>query len=933
MGKNNHISTSACSTQGHIIQALLYVVSYALSLMLPAAAANQILLEHQDKPPFTHDFSDSLLERGTELVISGINTSDEPEILVVRIDNSESSDYYSRSNREFTVAPGTFTLTMPLTSLKTSGNEPLAQPYDDMRIFAAAFWSDIKLNRVLISTNNSVPKNTLALDFGSLASTVFPGFEPIQKDHPYIEGNVTERVRTSGDPLIHDGISGIEQLQIPWPDGEWKISLWAQDQGEWEYLPHYLDRNIRVNGVKISEQSSTATQWINDVYLAGRKQEAVIDGDLWSLVGERRSGFISGNFTVTDGLISLAFEGDFDGKYLSGLVVEPIEGTFGRSVQTKRRERFLNTWPIIAESYKISDSLVVKDVSRQVKASDDVYLTPGNTILNLEFEITSPTDDVAPVFAVSRPRNESGDTLFISERYGHWRFERPSPNGSSLVLNDSYLRADMETLRLSSQLPRRVYVQVHVPKGTKPGDYQGKVQLFSQGRLQVLDYQLKVLPFDLPTLQKPVGLYLEPAPYYHWFNHLAVYREKATACDLTLLSAHGFSTVAPSLVTPVDKEAQTLFIKQLQQLKQFGFTQSLLAYSPLKRLLQQQTPSEAEGSLVALKKQMKQQGFSNLYWSVFDEPLPDKHPQIKRWFELLNKPAMQMKTAGHMNNENQEALAEHTDLLLINHGINVSADTIDHLQEGRNVWLYNMPYPRLAAGFYLWRSGADGYLQWHGRMPTADPFDPTDGREDDVIYLYPSVEHCPKSPDIHRRFLDLHEATLDLRWLQWLEQEAKSSKAAAQFLQRIEERVDVDWKGAQEYISDDDLLTLRTMMTEFALSAIGSVVDNPESVTAEHLSTANSSKQIIKDTVAETTTQAFYVHAGRYKDKSQASSAIEKIDQLGFQSFNKTIVVEGQTYHHVMIGSKLSLNDVNRILHKLGRQLPIQIHFLQTPSL
>ena len=67
------------------------------------------------------------------------------------------------------------------------------------------------------------------------------------------------------------------------------------------------------------------------------------------------------------------------------------------------------------------------------------------------------------------------------------------------------------------------------------------------------------------------------------------------------------------------------------------------------------------------------------------------------------------------------------------------------------------------AGFNLWRSGAKGYLQWHARMPTADPFDPSDGREDDVQFLLPHIVPCPEIQDVDRGLFELAEGIVDLR--------------------------------------------------------------------------------------------------------------------------------------------------------------------------
>jgi len=770
----------------------------------PAIAQDdQPLLSEPDAPPFIHSFEQGTFGNGAELIISGNNGSDQQQILIVRIDNDNSTNYRTRANQEFTLAPGPFQLIVPLSGLKTSAGKPLTQPYSRLFVFAAERWAGVELEQIRLSFANQLPEDTLALDFGSKSSAAFPGFVATGKDNSYLSGKTAERVRTSGDALVRDGIVGLKSVQIPWPNGQWQLSLWTRDQGEWEYLPHYLKRKIEANGTVMVDEQWTPTQWIDQVYLAGGKKEGGIDGDLWSLVGERRGGFVSNTIEVSDGMARIDLDGDFDARYLSALVLEPLDGTFAKTTRAERRERFLNRWPVSTEPNSPVESLSLTDISEQVQDDQGFYAGARDTLLNLTFEIASPVDDSSPVVVVSPPKSPKGQSLTTTSRYGHWRYERPSPNATSLILDDSYLRADMTRLRLSGKQPRRVHVQVAIPPEAEPGEYTGKIQLFSRGELRLLDYRVRVLPVTLPKLTASVGLYLEPAPFYHWFKPLQGQAAQATSCDLSLLANHGFSTVAPALVTPGSDVAQRQFIEQLAQVQRYGFDGPLLAYTPLKRLLRNKSEFGAGASLLKLKTLLDNQDLPDIHWSIFDEPARDRFDRIKDTAEMLNEPSLAFKSAGHMNKKQQNELAGITDLLLINHGTSVTKERIEHLQEKSIVWLYNMPRPELAAGLYLWQSGADGYLQWHGRMPTADPFDPTDGREGDVVYLYPATSPCPTTLAIHRRLLDLHEATIDLRWLQWLE--TASTSQAERLLIELRNTIPQQWQRMATMTAEDRL--------------------------------------------------------------------------------------------------------------------------------
>lgn len=787
----------------------LFLLLLAFSFIVPPLHAGDILLDKNQALPFRYFFSNEPVEKGSELQLSGKNTSDTRQLLIFRLDNARSSNYRSRVNKEYSQPKGDFKLSIPLTGLKTSGGDLLTQPYSEMIIFSGNDNDALSLDEVRITTPEALPENTLALDFGHKNSPVFPGFQQILRDDSRIKGKLLPRFRKSGDALIQDGIEGIDAISIPWPDGKWKLSLWTRDQGEWEYLPHYLDRKITAENTEILHTIHSREEWIKQVYLAGMDKEADIDGDLWQVVGQRRSGFITQIITVNDGVLNLTLEGDRAARYLGALVIEPYSGEFAEQTEQQRRQKFINQWSVTAPAYDVVNQLTITDISQQIKdSSENSYLAAGGTLLNLAFEINSPVADPNPVIAIAPPRSDTDHKLTIATRYGHWRYERPQPNASSLILSDSFLRGDLPSMTLSDKRPRRIHVQVNIPVDTPPGEYRGSIQLFTNNQLHLRDYQIEVLPFTLPGLAVPVGLYLEPAPYYQWFAPLKKREPFATACDLSLLATMGFTNLAPALVTPDNDEGRQMFIRQLKQLKRFGFDHSVLAYTPLKRLRAMNSIQNTGIALLKLKQVLAEQALPEVFWSIFDEPVPEKFAAIQESAQLLHNRPLELKTAGHFNNHHQKDLIEMTNLRIINHGYGVNEDSIKAMKEKGMLWLYNMPDPRLAAGAYLWRSGADGYIQWHGRMPTADPFDPTDGREGDVIYLYPWQDSCPSVISIHSRLLDLHEAILDYRWLQWLEQEEAKSPEARELIKEYRTLIAADWQQASK-ITTEQLLNMR----------------------------------------------------------------------------------------------------------------------------
>ena len=689
-----------------------------------------------------------------------------------------------------------------------------------MIVFNAGSSNEVMLTEAHISRHRLLAQNAYWLwILVKKTALYFPASNQVTLKDKRLTGDLLQRFRPSGDSLIQDGLEGIKSFSTPWENGEWKLTLWLQEQGEWEYLPHFQQRKVFVEDQAVLQETYNSTQWISDVYLAGAKQEAIIDGDSWQLIGERRSKPVTSTVTITDSTLNIQWEGDRSARYAAGLVLEPLDGQFASNAEQQRQARFLESWPVSKLTPSQHPKLHLTDQSEHPATNLETYkLYPvaKNTLLNLKFQINSPESDPSPIVAIANPRNSKGHKLELQTRYGHWRYERPEPNANNLIVADSYLRSDLNTMTLSPELPRNLYLQVDVPADAEPGIYKGNLQLLSAGALRVVEFAVDVMPVDLPEMTKSVGLYLEPAPFYDWFPDIKTRKPFATACDLALMASMGFTNIAPALETPSDLTHRKRMVSQLKQLRLFGFDGPTLAYAPLKRLLAAQSTENALQSLEQLRESLSASLIEQPYWSIYDEPQPDNFSNIREVANKLHAQSLDMKTAGHLNNPKQSGLLSVTDLAIMNHGYGVSNTSIENLQKDRMVWLYNLPDPRLAAGFYLWSSNAEGYLQWHGRMPTADPFDPTDGREGDVIYLYPWSAGCPNVMNIHKRLLDLHEATLDLRWLQWLDEQAETSDEARELAEKLQKAIPEDWDEANKSLSAKQLMLMRKTIIELA---------------------------------------------------------------------------------------------------------------------
>lgn len=383
-----------------------------------------------------------------------------------------------------------------------------------------------------------------------------------------------------------------------------------------------------------------------------------------------------------------------------------------------------------------------------------------------------------------------GETLFVSPKKAalkphpniitkDWArktaFHRTYANTGLLIKTSRRLTPDKH--KTSGRL-----LQLIIPPSIAPG-------LYDLGIIRV-----EVVKQAKPKLNKSIGVYLEPPPHLKTPNDLNM----QTWCDLDYLKRLGLTAIAPPFSENV--------VADYQRAKSFGF-RDVLAYTPMKRTHQ------------AVKDAIKTGKVDDLIFSIADEPSnPAQAQNIKLLSAFLQNESPNAKRAGHLNNPKDKKHLEHLDVVLANSGFGVDKSDISGLKKrGKTPWFYNMENIRLAAGFYLWRTKADGYLQWHARMPTADPYDPTDGREDDVQMLYPSEIVCSQGFEIDLTLVQMVNGLSDLRWLIWLEEQAKRHNDAHILLRQIKKRIPVTWGEAQA-LSPAHWSSLRQKIQKLALT-------------------------------------------------------------------------------------------------------------------
>ncbi|WP_431268805.1 hypothetical protein [Dankookia sp. P2] len=245
------------------------------------------------------------LAAAQEVVLEGENPQPGAVVLVLRIDDAQSASYATRFELERTVLPGRFRIrTAPGAWRTPSGRFLDAAAIRRIMVNTGYGAAPVRVTALRVETPVTLPADVAALSFGPDDAPVFPGFTRVPVKDPRIENGASPRVairRSSQQPLIGTGLRGVERFVLPWPNGRWDVSLWTEDPGDWEYLPHPRQRRVLINGAAPVWYLKTPEEWLRDVYFAGREAEDVTDP--WTAFYGRRGGLLTQTVEVKDGRI------------------------------------------------------------------------------------------------------------------------------------------------------------------------------------------------------------------------------------------------------------------------------------------------------------------------------------------------------------------------------------------------------------------------------------------------------------------------------------------------------------------------------------------------------------------------------------------------------------------------------------------------------
>ncbi len=687
------------------------------------------------------------LDPTTELVLFGNSKTDRAAVFV-KIEPATGASYQMRFDAERWVKKGAFSLYYPLFGVKKNNGKKFKFTNQiQITVFTFEEYADTLQLDLAVRTYSPSTSSEIALDFGPENAATFPGFVGVSPNDSRIscERRCVALERPYHDQLIGDGVEGITGITLSALPGKYKLAMWLEDTGEWEYVPHFLERRIKVNGRILEYQNRTPAKWYQQIYENSLKKEWGKHDSHWASFGSKRGGLYIFEIESKSHEIRIELAGDRRAAtYVGALLLTPGKGSSGlEQVLQKQAKRSNTRWPIYENTLS---------TARHLRSLKSVTNLPSDGVVFRRIRIAN-----AQILEVHTPiRGEN--RLDLKRWVAETKTVRPFPNAEFLVKDNRHLIPVSTTNREGeAELVLRIG-----SSATKPaGAYNGKIIWSEDGHKAATPYQVDVISFERPDKTHPIAAYQELSPPELWFSKKVAATGK---CVSDILSNFGVSRTALPFNPHLLKNKDAL-------VKSFIDTPSeeVFAYAHLKSFLNHYGWSQTI-ELIKEIEARKSKSKKRIIWSLADEPSKSDVSRLQAEADKLRRAVPDIDLAGHLNRSSLSSMVDMFDVVIVNEGFG-SQQKIFRLtgNQNREIWLYNFKNPRLGGGIYARLLQAKGYLQWHSFMPTAHPHDPTDGREGDVYLVYPERDPCKNDPVIDLDLILLRQAADDAKWMAWLE--------------------------------------------------------------------------------------------------------------------------------------------------------------------
>jgi hypothetical protein len=549
----------------------------------------------------------------------------DPVALAIEIQDSNTTDYWTRVNYNAVAPPGKSTLTLSLNQLYVGeksrpGRNLILTAITRLVLTpapgASLFIDNLRLERDLTGPQ-AIFDGLQAFDFGPGNSPVLDGFTAVTPATIYSRGRGFGLKNAKiwrafdvlqPDPLYQDYIC-IESggFAVDVPNGRWRVIVNVDAAaGFWGENQIYHTRAILAQGKTVVSEKQDFQSFQKKYYTFWDKDD--LPGESVSdKYGKAHFSEKTFDVEVTNGQLFIEFRGENWANSVSSLIAFPVEKAaegkrFLDYVKERRRFYFDNSFkpalhrptgdPLQPTAEDTKQGLVwfQRDLMKDLYYNDTPFRSETGKPLSGE----SFQGQIKPLVAGVVPLRDLGSAhVAISDLvgpaaipagaieigYGSYRLTRVSIDGAVYTIAPRWIvpKSDVD---LPKSVARSFWFTVHTPPNAAPGIYKGKVTLTAPGGVEaMLPVQFMVKKGELDPVNIPVGPF-GGSITSRWFEDDPLtqkFTAELTAKSMRLLRDRGFTMFSgvPTIGFEVLNGRPTVHLetadRQMQEAKKLGF--------------------------------------------------------------------------------------------------------------------------------------------------------------------------------------------------------------------------------------------------------------------------------------------------------------------------------------------------------------------------
>ena len=224
----------------------------------------------------------------------------------------------------------------------------LRQAADRISAAASRSFASAQVFKAKVTTGFELGQRRLGFDFGPPDSAVQPGFIKVSPRSEWVKGGQMAAMRRpEGAALLRDGLVNVRRINLPVPDGEYRVMVMTDDVGVTENNMSPFGENMKINGARIRMPEVDPKAWVDTAFLAEPNEYFGQEGDRAAESVRRRpsaqtrttGGVTLVHAVVEGGQLSITFDKNQGfNTYVTGVIVEPVgeESIFTGSPEVRR---------------------------------------------------------------------------------------------------------------------------------------------------------------------------------------------------------------------------------------------------------------------------------------------------------------------------------------------------------------------------------------------------------------------------------------------------------------------------------------------------------------------------------------------------------------------------------------------------------------------